>query len=336
MAHTFLQRLQAGETLVADGATGTNLQKVGLKAGLPPEAWVMEQPEKILALEKAFVEAGSDIILTCTFGGTRLRLKDSPYAGRVAEVNRRAVETARRATQSQPGTLVAGSMGPVGGLLKPYGPLTVDEVREAYAEQAQALTGAGVDLLVIETQFSLEEAKAALEAARQAGDLPVVVSFSYDRGTRTRMVAQSATNMVAQSATKVVAQSATKVVAQSATNMVAQSATMMGVKPSQVVQTFQPLGVAAIGANCGTTLENMEAIVKECSAMAAGLVIWAKPNAGLPALGDDGAATYNVTSEQMGEFANRYVQAGARIVGGCCGSTPAHVAAIARAVKKTK
>ena len=111
---------------------------------------------------------------------------------------------------------------------------------------------------------------------------------------------------------------------------------MMGVKPSQVVQTFQPLGVAAIGANCGTTLENMEAIVKECSAMAAGLVIWAKPNAGLPALGDDGAATYNVTPEQMGEFANRYVQAGARIVGGCCGSTPAHVAAIARAVKKTK
>jgi len=312
MAHTFLQRLQAGETLVADGATGTNLQKVGLKAGLPPEAWVMEQPEKILALEKAFVEAGSDIILTCTFGGTRLRLKDSPYAGRIAEVNRRAVEIARQATQSQPGTLVAGSMGPVGGLLKPYGPLTVDEVREAYAEQAQALTGAGVDLLVIETQFSLEEAKAALEAARQAGDLPVVVSFSYDRGTRTRMVAQSATNMVAQ------------------------SATMMGVKPSQVVQAFQPLGVAAIGANCGTTLENMEAIVKECSAMAAGLVIWAKPNAGLPALGDDGAATYNVTSEQMGEFANRYVQAGARIVGGCCGSTPAHVAAIARAVKKTK
>ena len=312
MAHTFLQRLQAGETLVADGATGTNLQKVGLKAGLPPEAWVMEQPEKILALEKAFVEAGSDIILTCTFGGTRLRLKDSPYAGRIAEVNRRAVEIARQATQSQPGTLVAGSMGPVGGLLKPYGPLTVDEVREAYAEQAQALTGAGVDLLVIETQFSLEEAKAALEAARQAGDLPVVVSFSYDRGTRTRMVAQSATNMVAQ------------------------SATMMGVKPSQVVQTFQPLGVAAIGANCGTTLENMEAIVKECSAMAAGLVIWAKPNAGMPALGDDGAATYNVTPEQMGEFANRYVQAGARIVGGCCGSTPAHVAAIARAVKKTK
>jgi len=296
MAHTFLERLQAGETLVADGATGTNLQKAGLKAGMPPEAWVMEQPEKILALEKAFVEAGADIILTCTFGGTRLRLKDSSYAGRVAEVNQRAVEIARQAMQTRPEVMVAGSIGPVGGLLKPYGSLTLEEVGAAYLEQAEALTGAGADLLVIETQFSLEEAKAALEAARQAGSLPVVVSFSYDRSTRT----------------------------------------MMGVKPSQVVQTFQLLGVTAIGANCGTTLENMEAIVKEYSTIAAGLVIWAKPNAGLPVLGNDGAATYNVTPKQMGEYVKRYVKAGARIVGGCCGSTPVHVAAIARAVKKAK
>jgi len=294
MTKSFLERIQSGETLVADGATGTNLQKAGLKAGMPPEVWVMEQPEKILALEKDFVEAGSDIILTCTFGGTRLRLKDSPYADRVAEVNQRAVEIARQAAQARPGVLVAGSMGPVGGLLKPYGPLTPEEVKAAYLEQAEALTEAGMDLLVSETQFSLEEAKIALEAARQAGDLPVVVSFSYDRGTRT----------------------------------------MMGVKPSQVVQTFQPLGVTVIGANCGTTLENMEAIVKEYAAIAPGLVIWAKPNAELPVLGDDGAATYNVTPQQMGEYAVRYVQAGARIVGGCCGSTPAHVAAIARAVKK--
>ncbi len=293
MAQSFLERLQAGETLVADGATGTNLQKVGLKVGMPPEAWVMEQPEKILALEKAFVEAGADIILTCTFGGTRLRLKDSPYAERVAEVNQRAVEIARQATQARPEVLVAGSMGPVGGLLKPYGRLTLEEVKAAYLEQARALSEAGVDLLVIETQFSLEEARVALEAARQAGDLPVVVSFSYDRGTRT----------------------------------------MMGVKPSQVVQTFQPLGVAAIGANCGTTLENMEAIVKEYAATAGGLIIWAKPNAGMPVMSDDGTPVFNVTPEQMGEFAVRYVQAGARILGGCCGSTPAHVAAIEKATR---
>ncbi len=293
MAQSFLERMQASETLVADGATGTNLQKVGLKAGIPPEVWVMEQPEKILALEKAFVEAGSDIILTCTFGGTRLRLKDSPYAERVAEVNQRAVEIARQAKQTRPEVLVAGSIGPVGGLLKPYGPLTLEEVQAAYLEQAQALTIAGVDLLVIETQFSLEEARVALEAARQAGDLPVVVSFSYDRGTRT----------------------------------------MMGVKPSQVVQTFQALGVTAIGANCGTSLENMETIVKEYVQTAPGLVIWAKPNAGMPVMGEDGSPVFNVTPEQMAEYALRYLQAGARILGGCCGTTPAHLAAIVKATR---
>jgi len=289
---SFLERLQNGDVLVADGATGTNLQKVGLKAGMHPEAWVMEQPEKILALESAFVDAGSDIILTCTFGGTRLRLKDTPYAERVAEVNHKAVELAQQAASKRTGVLVAGSMGPVGGLMKPYGPLTVEEVLAAYSEQAKALVEAGVDLLVIETQFALEEAKAALDAARQAGGLPVVVSFSYDRGTRT----------------------------------------MMGVKPEQVVKTFQPLGVAAIGANCGTSLENMEAIVREYAAAQPELVIWAKPNAGMPELDEQGETVFKVIPEEMAAFALRNIQVGACIVGGCCGSTPAHVAAIAKAV----
>jgi 5-methyltetrahydrofolate--homocysteine methyltransferase len=183
-------------------------------------------------------------------------------------------------------------MGPVGGLLKPYGPLTLEEVIAAYAEQALALTEAGVDLLVIETQFSLEEAQAALAAARQAGELPVVVSFSYDRGVRT----------------------------------------MMGVKPAQVVKTFQPLGVAAIGANCGTTLENMELIIKEYAELAPNLPIWAKPNAGMPELNASGETIFNVTPEEMGAAALRFVNIGARIVGGCCGNTPDHVSEIARSV----
>jgi 5-methyltetrahydrofolate--homocysteine methyltransferase len=293
MANAFLEKLAAG-VLVSDGATGTNLQSVGLKAGMHPEAWVIEAPEKILALEQSFVEAGSDIILTCTFGGTRLRMAGTPYAERVAEVNRKAVELARKAASSRTGVLVGGSMGPVGGLLKPYGPLTVEEVTAAYAEQARALTEAGVDVLVIETQFSLEEARAALDAARQAGDLPVVISFSFDRGTRT----------------------------------------MMGVKPEQVVKTFLPLGVAAIGANCGTTLENMETIIKEYAAAAPGLPLWAKPNVGMPVLNEAGETVFNVTPEQMGEFAQKFVASGARVVGGCCGSTPGHIAGIAKAVKK--
>jgi 5-methyltetrahydrofolate--homocysteine methyltransferase len=292
MANAFLEKLKTG-ILVADGATGTNLQMVGLLSGMSPEAWVIESPEKILALEQSFVDAGSDLILTCTFGGTRLRFKNTPYADRMPEVNRKAVELARKAASSRAGVLVGGSMGPVGGLMKPYGPLSVEEVTAAYAEQAKALTEAGVDVLVIETQFSLEEAKAALDAARQAGDLPVVVSFSYDRGTRT----------------------------------------MMGVKPEQVVKTFLPLGVAVIGANCGTMLENMETIIKEYAAAAPGLPLWAKPNAGLPVLDENNNAVYTVTPEQMGAFAQKFVAAGARVVGGCCGSTPGHIAGIVKAVK---
>jgi len=292
MANSFSDRLNSGEVMIADGATGTNLQAMGLPPGAPPEEWVLNQPDQILALQRSFVEAGSDLILTCTFGGTRLRLKESRHADRVAELNRRAVELAREAAGKR--ALVGGSMGPLGSLLKPFGPIAYAEAVADYAEQAQALNAAGVDVLVLETHFALEEAQAAVEGAKQASDLPLVVSFSYDRGVRT----------------------------------------MMGVKPAQVAETFKSAGVTAIGANCGTTLENMETIVQEYTAVNSGLFIWAKPNAGSPSVdAASGRSVYNVTPEQMGEFAKRYVQLGARIVGGCCGSTPAHVRAIAQAVK---
>jgi len=293
MTNSFNDRLNAGEVLVADGATGTNLQAVGLPPGTSPEEWVFDQPDRIRALQRSFVEAGSDVILTCTFGGTRLRLKESRYADQVSELNRRAVELAREAAGAR--TLIGGSMGPLGLLLKPFGPVEYAEAVAAYAEQAQALSGGGVDVLVIETHFALEEAQAAVEGARQVSHLPLVVSFSYDRGVRT----------------------------------------MMGVKPAQVAEKFKLLDVAAIGANCGTTLENMDKIVQEYAAAESGLFIWVKPNAGLPSVdAATGRSVYSVSPEQMGAFAKRYVEIGARIVGGCCGSTPAHVRAIAQAVKQ--
>jgi len=291
----FLERLNSGEILVADGATGTNLQKMGLHPGTPPEELVFDQPDLLLQLEGAFVDAGSDIILTCTFGGTRLRMKESKYAQRVREINRRAAELARQAASARTGVLVAGSMGPTGALMKPYGPLTTEEVTAAYAEQAQALAEGGVDLLLIETMFALEEASAAFEGARSVTDLPIVVSFSYDRGVRT----------------------------------------MMGVKPVEVIKTYQAKGAVMVGGNCGTTLENMEKVIQEYATAAPGFPLWAKPNAGLPRMdATTNTAIYDVTPEQMAEFSRRYVAAGARVVGGCCGSTPQHVAAIARAVKQ--
>jgi 5-methyltetrahydrofolate--homocysteine methyltransferase len=201
---------------------------------------------------------------------------------------------AREAASLGEGVMVAGSMGPTGALFKPYGPLTPEEAVATYAEQARALTEGGVDFLLIETMFALDEAMAAVQGARQTSSLPIVVSFSYDRGVRT----------------------------------------MMGVKPAQVVETFKPLGVVAIGANCGTTLENMEKLVNEYAAIDTDLAIWAKPNAGLPVMQAESAtAVYEVTPEQMAEYASRNVQSGAQIIGGCCGSTPAHITAIAKAVK---
>src|SRR5512141_1691924 len=135
----FLERLKTGEILVADGATGSNLQKMGLKPGRPPEDLIIDNPDILYQLEKSFVDAGSDIILTCTFGGTRVRMKDSKYQDRAAEVNTRAAELARKAASTRTDVLVAGSMGPVGALIKPYGPLNAEDVRATVAEQARAL-----------------------------------------------------------------------------------------------------------------------------------------------------------------------------------------------------
>jgi len=292
----FLERLNSGEILVADGATGSNLQKMGLKAGQAPEDLIIDNPAILMELESMFVKAGSDIILTCTFGGTRMRMKDSKYQDRAPEVNIRAVELARKAAASagRSDVLVGGSMGPVGGLIKPYGPLEEGEVKAAFAEQAKALAEGGADLLVIETMFAFEETTAAFEAAKSVTDLPIVVSFSYDRGTRS----------------------------------------MMGVKPKDVMKRYTEMGANVIGANCGTTLENMETIITEYANTVPNFPMWAKPNAGIPRMDiETEKAVYDMEPEDMANFAKKYVALGAKIVGGCCGSTPEHIAAIAKAVK---
>ena len=291
----FLERLNAGEILVADGATGSNLQKMGLKPGRPPEDLIIDNPDIIMKLASSFVEAGSDIILTCTFGGTRMRMKDSKYQDRTPEVNIRAAEIARKAASARTDVMVAGSMGPVGALIKPYGPLEAEDVKATFAEQAKALSDGGVDLLLIETMFAFEETNAAFEGARSVTDLPIVVSFSYDRGTRS----------------------------------------MMGVKPKDVIKRYSEMGATLVGANCGTTLENMEAVVKEYAATVPNFPLWVKPNAGVPRMDiETEQGIYDMGPDDMAAYALKYVELGAKVVGGCCGNTPEHVAAIADAVKK--
>jgi 5-methyltetrahydrofolate--homocysteine methyltransferase len=289
----FIKKLEEGAVLVADGATGTNLQKIGLPSGTIPEELVLDQPDLLHNLAASFVKAGSDIILTCTFGGTSIRMKESKYAERSAEINSLAVEIARQAASLGENVMVGGSIGPTGLLLQPFGPLLPEEAYSAFKLQAEALSRGGVDLLVIETMFSLDEATIAFDAARSVSDLPIVVSFSYDRGTRT----------------------------------------MMGVKPAQVMKFFSEKGAAAVGANCGSSLENMEKIIIEYSTSNPGFPIWAKPNAGLPQSDADGNTTYVVTPEQMGEAARTNISNGARIVGGCCGSSPEHIARIVKATR---
>jgi 5-methyltetrahydrofolate--homocysteine methyltransferase len=285
---TFIDRLKAGEILVADGATATNYQQMGMAIGVAPEAWLFEEPAKVMALHRAFIEAGSDIILTDTFGATSPRLRESPYAGRTAEVNQRAVKLAREAASDRPGVLVAGSMGPTGLLMDPLGELTPSAAADAYAEQAAALSQGGVDLLLLETFFALDEALAAIDGVRRASALPLVISFSFDRGTRT----------------------------------------MMGLSPARVIEAIAPLGMAAIGANCGRSLEDMMQVVQDFAALNAGIPLWIKPNAGLPSMVDD-IARYDTSPAEMGAYARRFLDAGAQVVGGCCGSAPEHVAAIA-------
>lgn len=291
----FVERLAAGETLVADGATGTNHQQSGLGIGVAPEEWVYDRPESVLALHRAFIEAGADIILTNTFGATRLRLRESPYAHRAPELNLQAASLATQAASSAEAVMVAGSMGPTGILMEPLGELRHAEAVDTFAEQAGALAEGGVDLIVLETFFALEEALAAIEGVRRASRLPVVVSFSFDQGTKT----------------------------------------MMGVSPTKVVEAMAPLDVTAIGANCGKSLEGMERVVREMAALESGIPLWAKPNAGLPRMVGD-VAEYDTTPATMAAYADRFIRAGAQVVGGCCGSSPAHIAAIASAVRRLR
>lgn len=287
----FLERLQSGDILILDGATGTNLQRRGLPVGMPSDLWVVDNPEAVMELHRDFLQAGSDILLTDTFGSSRLHLNHAGLADRFDDTNRRAVALAKQVVEGTD-TLVGGSMGPLGEMLQPYGMLGEAEAEKAYAEQARVLSEAGVDLLVIETQFDINEAKAALRGARQATDLPLVCSFSYDRGTRT----------------------------------------MMGVKPVQVGKELAEAGVAAIGINCGRSLDDNFKALQELRD-ATGLPIWYKPNAGLPKTDTEGHLRYDVTPEMMGAMVAQWVEAGARLIGGCCGTSPEHLRAIAQAAR---
>jgi 5-methyltetrahydrofolate--homocysteine methyltransferase len=286
----FLSRLAQPGTLIADGATGTMLQKAGLPLGAAPERWNLENPDAVRALYRAYVEAGSDIILTNTFGGSSLRLERDGLSDQCTAINRAAAKLAREIAKEN--VIVFGDIGPIGQLLEPIGSLSYPDAVAAFARQAIALAGGGADAILIETMSDLNEAKAAINGVQQATKLPIVVTFSFD--TRGR--------------------------------------TMMGLKPALAVREIWAMGVAAVGANCGRTLTETLAAIQEMRQAVPEAVLMAKPNAGLPhASGED--LVYDVTPDIMAEYAHKFAAEGVKIFGGCCGSTPEHIRAIASALK---
>jgi 5-methyltetrahydrofolate--homocysteine methyltransferase len=286
---SFAELLEDRGVLLADGATATNFQDMGIEPGVAPEEWVFDASQQVKELHRRFADAGCDLVSTCTFGASSVRLEDGPLAGRTRELNVRAAEIAREGVGD--GVLVAGSMGPTGQLVEPFGPLTRDMSLETFSEQARALAAGGVDLLMLETFFTLDEALWAAEAVGAVTDLPIVLSFSFDQGTKT----------------------------------------MMGLSPADVTAATEGVGVAAVGANCGRSLQDTAQLVTEFRQAGSSHPLWIKPNAGVPRVTANGVV-YPEDPASFAEQVAQFAEQGARIVGGCCGSTPEHLSALASAL----
>ncbi len=274
--------------LVIDGAMGTELFAAGLMAGDPPEIWNLDHPDRLKAIHRSYVEAGSDIILTNSFGGNRHRLKLHSLEGRVHELNAAAASICREvADAADRRVLVAGSMGPTGELIEPLGELTTDEAQEAFAEQAAGLTAGGADVLWLETMSALTEVEAGVSGARSASDLPIVVTLSFDTAGRT----------------------------------------MMGITGEEAGTLLADLGVNGIGANCGANLADTEAAVAAIRSVCGDIPVVSKANAGIP-VWKGAELEYDATPEILAAHAYRLREIGVSIIGACCGSTSAHIAMI--------
>lgn len=296
MRTTFKALLDSGETIVTDGGMGTMLFEMGLGQGASPELWNVEQPDKIRRVHREYIEAGSQIVLTNTFGCNRMRLTLHKLQDRAAELNTAAAQLAiAEAEAASHPVVVAGDIGPTGSLLKPLGTATYEEMVETFQEQAQALIEAGVDVIWIETMSAIEEVQAAVEAVRNVDpDFPVVSTMTFD------------------------------------TN----GYTMMGISPQKALDMLKALDVIALGGNCGNGPGEIIEVIGKMRASDQEQVIVAKANAGIPHL-ENGIPVYDGTPEIMGEYAVRVRNLGANIIGACCGSTPEHIRHIKMALDST-
>jgi 5-methyltetrahydrofolate--homocysteine methyltransferase len=286
-----LQDAARERPLLGDGAMGTQLMFAGLEQGNCGEAWNLTHPERVLAIQRRYAEAGADCIITNTFGGSRIMLNRHSEAGHVAEINKAGVEITRQAFGGRDG-YVLGDIGPFGGLLEPFGDFTEAQVRSAFEEQAAALVEGGADAIIIETQTSLEELLIGIESAQAAGARCIIGSMAYDvtlDGSTFR--------------------------------------TMMGIEPERAAEFMEEHGAHIVALNCGTgmDMEHARAAVERYKS-ASSLPVMVQPNAGKPRL-INMKVVYDETPEQMVQGLMPLLKAGANVVGSCCGSTPEHTRA---------
>ena len=285
--------LQSEPYLLLDGAMGTMLFSQGLASGAAPELWNVEHPDRVRNVHRAYIEAGSHVILTNSFGGTSYRLKLHNLQDRVYELNKAAAENARaEADAVKRKVIVAGSLGPSGELLVPMGSMSFEDCKAAFAEQARGLTDGGADVLWVETMSDLNEVRAAVLGARSVSDLPIAATMSFDT----------------------------------------QGRTMMGVTPVQALQELKDLNLVAIGANCGNGLAEIIGVIEAMQAVDDGqTLLIAKSNAGVPQWVNN-ELSYDGTPEIMASYANLVNRLGAKLIGGCCGSDPSHIRAMAQSL----
>ena len=295
-----LHEVARERTLVCDGAMGTQLMLAGLEQGGCGEAWNLTHPERVLAIQKRYADAGADCIITNTFGGSRIMLRRHGHEAELAQINLAGAHITREASGGRPG-FVLGDVGPLGALLEPYGDLSAEAASAALLEQSVALVDGGADAIIIETQTSLEELGLAIDAAKAAKAPSIIASLAYDLSMDKTFFK-----------------------------------TMMGVSPEDAAQFAEERGAHIIALNCGTGMDmSAAAKIGKLYKSSCSLPVMVQPNAGLPVL-ENLKAVYKQTPEDMASSVPEVLEAGVNIIGSCCGSTPEHTRAIREVVNRWK
>ena len=290
---SLLGETRKGKPLISDGAWGTFLQARGLEPGECPELWNITHRSDVFAIAKSYIDAGADIILTNSFGGSPLKLSHFGLSDRCAELNESAAAISREAAGTD--KFVLGSMGPSGAILM-MGEVSEQELYDGFALQSAALKKGGVDAICIETMSAIDEASIAIRAAKEATGLEIICTFTFEKTAS------------------------------------GEYRTIMGVSPTEMVHVMKDAGASIIGTNCGNGFEQMIGIVKEIRTVDTTTPILVHANAGKPII-RDGITIYQDTPELMATILPTLISSGANIIGGCCGTTPAHIQALATAIK---